>query len=130
MTDLALTRKEILLVKAIAAGQTKKAAALNAYDTTDPNTASAIASETLRKPKVQEALRKELEKQGITIEAVVKPVAKALVAKTESGEDDIELQLKGHDRAMKLLIDKDEQKGGNTYIFNKGDVVAKKYVKD
>lgn len=135
-----ITIKQAKLVKGIAEGKTKQQAALDAYDTTDPMTASAIASETLKNPKVQEALQHELARQGITIEKVVAPVVSALNAtikvKTNEGDvidtklPDLEMQLKGHDRAIKILVDKDDKQGGNTYIFNKGDVVAKKYVKD
>lgn len=120
MAKQELTQKEIKLIKGLLEGKTKQQAALDAYDTTDPMTASAIASETLKKPKVQEAYQAELSRQGITMEKVIAPVAKALQAKvkivTQNGvvtteEDDLEMQLKGHDRVIKML---NMDKGGES----------------
>lgn len=115
MAKAGLTVKSAKLVKGIAEGKTIQKAALEAGYGSNPESASAIASETLKNPKVQDALQMELARQGITIEDVVAPVAKALKAKKiifhgkESGEafadevEDVELQLKGHDRAIKIL---------------------------
>jgi len=52
-----------------------------AYTLTDTGaykSAKAIASETLRKPNVQEALQAEMAKQGITLEQAIAPISKAL----------------------------------------------------
>ena len=92
-----LTVKEAKLVKGVAQGKTKRQAAIDAGCTGTPETISVSASEVLRKPNVQEALQEELKRQGISIEQVVAPVTRALT------DDSIELQLKGHDRAMKIL---------------------------
>lgn len=51
-----LTHKETVFVKEKAKGKSGVAAALIAYDTTDYNTASMIASENLSKPKIVKAL--------------------------------------------------------------------------
>lgn len=134
-----LTPKEILFIKGLAAGKTKRDAAFEAYDAKNLNTAAAIASETLKKPNVQAAYRAELEKQGITIEAVVAPVVKALQAKRtyyvdgkkiETDDDDLEMQLKGHDRVMKILdVNKDKEPQGNTINFiNNANFKSGKYV--
>lgn len=77
-----LTIKEAKLVKGIVAGKTKRQAAIDAGYS--PNTASEIAYETLNKPQLQALLHKELEKQGITLETVVKPVADGLKAEKVS----------------------------------------------
>ena len=110
-----LTPKEIKLVKGIAEGKTKQRAAMDAYDVAKPETASSMASEALKKPNVAEALAAAFEKHGITIDAAIAPVGKALKATKvvfhgdEDGQkfaevvDDVELQLKGHDRAMRLM---------------------------
>lgn len=107
-----LTQKEIKLIKGIISGKTKRQSALEAYNAKTPETASAMASETLAKPNVQEALQNELAKQGLTLEKVVAPVVKAMNATIkvridgetiDTGQDDLEMQLKGHDRAMKIL---------------------------
>lgn len=118
-----LTQKEIKLIRGILEGKTKRQAALEAYNAKTPETASAMASETLSKPNVQEALQLALSKQGITIEKVVEPVTKALNAtvkiRTQDGvvvdteEPDLEMQLKGHDRAMKIL-NVNQAKDGST----------------
>lgn len=51
-----LSTKERRFVKEKMKGKTGVASALIAYDTTDYDTAAAIASENLSKPKIQEAL--------------------------------------------------------------------------
>src|SRR3990167_4897578 len=75
-----LTPKEIKLVNGIASGKTKQAAAMEAYDAKTPETASSIASETLKKPNVQQALAEAFERHGITIDAATKPIADGLKA--------------------------------------------------
>jgi phage terminase small subunit len=76
----ALTTKQRKFVKAKAEGLTGVAAAQIAYDTTDYNTAAMIASDNLRKPNIQEAVQAEMAKQGITLEAIIRPVKEALEA--------------------------------------------------
>jgi len=109
-----LTLKQAKFVKGIAEGKTGTQSALDAYDTTDIKTASVISSENLAKPSVKEAIDAEMTKQGITIEKIIAPVAAALEAKTRiksvaTGETveidapDLDMQLKGHDRAVKLM---------------------------
>ena len=125
MGSPSITIKEAKLIKGIAEGKTKQQAALEAYDTTSPATASSIASETLKKPNVREALYAELARQGITLEKIIKPVADALDAKIRiksvvSGETveidapDLEMNLKGHDRAVKLMGLQNTGEGGTT----------------
>lgn len=75
-----LTPKEIKLVNGIASGKTKQAAAMEAYDAKTPETASVIASNTLKKINVQEALAQAFADHGITIEAATKPIADGLKA--------------------------------------------------
>lgn len=109
-----LTPKEIKLVKGIAEGKTKQKAALEAYNSSTPEIASVTASKVLKKANVQDALAEAFERHGITIDAAIAPVGKALKATKVvihgNGEEafaevveDIELQLKGHDRVMKLM---------------------------
>lgn len=75
-----LTPKEIKLVKGIAEGKTKQKAALEAYNASTPEAASSIASATLKKVNVQEALAEAFAKHNITIDAATKPIADGLVA--------------------------------------------------
>lgn len=111
MVKKQLTIKEAKLIKGVASGKTKRQAGKDAgYQGTD-ETISVRVSNTLKKDNVQEALQEELIRQGISLEQIVAPVSKALKAQKkfyEDGElvaedDDIELQLKGHDRAIKML---------------------------
>lgn len=94
-------------------------AALKAYKSKTPKQASTVATRKLKNPTIQEALQKELKKQGITIGSAIAPIAKGLVAKKrgldgrimkdENKEpiDDLDTQLKASDRALKLLLPKD-----------------------
>lgn len=75
-----LTPKEIKLVKGIAEGKTRQQAALDAYDASSPETASSIATNTLKKVNVQEALAEAFARHGITIDAATKPIADGLTA--------------------------------------------------
>ena len=105
--------KQAKFVKAKAEGKSGIQAALIAYDTTSPNVAGAIAAENLQKPNVKEAIDKEMERQGLTLEKIISPVTKALDStlkiKTRDGEiidtgmADLEMQLKGHARAVRLM---------------------------
>lgn len=93
-----LTMKEQKFVTAyIENGGNGTKAALEAYDVGSENAAAHLASKNLRKPAIEEILKAEMERQGITLERVISPVAKGLV------DDDIKVQLSAHDRAVKLL---------------------------
>lgn len=98
-----LTVKETKLVKGIAVGKTKQAAALEAGYGNGTNAASASvqASDALNKPKVQEALHAALEKAGITPDLAIAPIGQAL------RDDDLDMRLKGSDRALKLMMPKE-----------------------
>jgi hypothetical protein len=111
-----LTVKETKLVKAKAQGKTHKVAYQEAGYSTgvsgDESTIQSIADantrKTLAKPHVKDALEKALVKHGITIDTAIRPIAKALVAVKQNeytGEitEDIQTQLKGSDRALKLM---------------------------
>lgn len=116
-----LTEKEKKLVKAyVANGGNGTKAVFNAYKSTSPKSASAIASRKLKSPKIQNAIEKELKRQGITLGSAIAPIAKGLKAKKrgldgrlitdENKEpiDDIEVQLRASDRALKLLLPKEK----------------------
>ena len=117
-----LTIKERKLVKAVVEGKSKTQAALEAYDVKDPNIARGMAYEALQRPIVQAAVQAELERQGINLETVLRPIKEGLEAKQESrhkfGEEvnDIPTRLKASQMAQKLMgIDKPEKNGGDTY---------------
>jgi len=132
MNQRQLTNKEAKLIKGIAQGKTKQQAAIDAGYGSSPESAASIGNRTLKKVNVQEALQAELIKQGNDIETIVAPVTKALRAKKieihGKGEDafaeeveDIELQLKGHDRALRLLGIKNEATTNNFIFVSKED---------
>lgn len=109
-----LTIKEINFIKGIVAGKTKQRAVLDAYNVKSPATASVMASEALKRPNVQAALAIAMERHGITLDKAIEPIGKALNATkvqiTGQGNEtvsevveDLEMQLKGSDRALKLM---------------------------
>lgn len=111
-----LTVKEAKLVKAKAEGKTTLEAANEAGYLPNANdeTKRVEATRTLQKPHVKAALDIALKKYGIDIESAIAPIGKALRATkvqiTGQGDqafaevvEDIELQLKGSDRALKLM---------------------------
>lgn len=111
-----LSEKEKKLVKAYAKnGQNGAAAAMKAYNTKHPKTAATIATRVLKRPDVRAELTKELKRQGITLTNSLAPIAKGLVAtKKADGEtvDDLDTQLKASDRALKLLLPKEQLDSG------------------
>ena len=120
-----LTMKQAKFVKGIAEGKPPTVSALDAYDTDSYGTAAVIASENINKPNVKEAIDLAMVKLNLTPERALKPIDDAL------DSDDLEMRLKGSDRAIRLMgIANKDNGGGNTFIFNKGDVVKSKYVKD
>ena len=116
------TNKEKELAKAyVKNGGNGAKAALEVYNTKNPRVAATIASTVLKKPNVKSALEKELKKQGITLSRSLAPIAKGLVAtKKEDGQtvDDIDTQLKASDRALKLLLPKQQLDSGFNFNLN------------
>jgi phage terminase small subunit len=112
-----LTVKQAKFVKGVAEGKTKTQAAVDAGYGNNPDSARAIANEALHNPSVLNALHMELERQGITLEKIIKPVTNAL------DSDSIELQLKGHDRVMKIVAPRSE--GGTSVNINFNQVAFK-----
>lgn len=116
-TKRPLTTKQAKLVKGIADGHKKqKAGQLAGYGTT-PGSTSAIVSETLKNPKVQEAIDKAMVKLNITPERALKPIDDAL------NDDDLEMRLKGSDRALKIMGIANKGNGDST-INNFGQMVV------
>lgn len=120
------TVKELKLAKAKAQGKKHIEAWDQAGYSQNSSNATKIANtqKILSKPNVQEALQKELHKQGITLEQAIAPISKALKAtKVQihgNGEEafaevveDIDLQLKGSDRALKLMGVSGQSEGNN-----------------
>lgn len=75
-----LTPKQAKYVKAKTEGKSGTEAARIAYNVKDNTVAAAISGENLRKPTIAAALEAAYERQGITVDAIVKPIADGLVA--------------------------------------------------
>lgn len=135
-----LTMKQAKFVKAKAEGKTGTEAAMIAYDVKDSRVASVISAENLAKPSIQQAVQESMERQGLTVDQVVKPIVDGLQAtKTGSAngavypstEPDHSVRITAAKTALELMGAKSRGEAGNTtIIFNKGDVVKDKYVKD
>lgn len=124
----ALTVKELKLAKAKARGKKHIEAWDQAGYSQNSSNATKIANtqKILRKPNVQEALQRELQRQGITLEQAVAPIKKALNAKKvvqiegdffETEVDDLDMQIKGSDRALKLMGVSSSSDGNTTNNF-------------
>lgn len=99
-----LTPKQNAFIREyIANGGNGTKAAQVAYDTNSYNSAQSIASQNLDKPVITEALIKTMRRAGVTDEMIVKPVIEALTAVNADGTPNLDLQLKGHDRVMKMI---------------------------
>ena len=123
-----LTIKEAKIVKAKAQGKTHIQAAKVAdyLPNANDNTKQVEVARTLKKPHVKQALHKALKAKGITLDKALEPVAKALNAKKvvqiegdfyETEVDDLDMQIKGSDRALKLMGVSGKDDSGNTYNF-------------
>lgn len=102
-----LTTKQAKFVKAKIEGKTGTAAAMEAYGVSY-NTARSMAAENMAKPSIQEALHVEFAKQGITLEAIVKPIADGLKATKQNeytGEikEDHSIRLKSSSMAAQFM---------------------------
>ena len=124
----ALTVKELKLVKAKAKGKTHDVAHDEAgYSPNNSKNGKVVnTSKVLSKPHVKEALHKALEAKGITLDKALEPVAKALNAKKvvqiegdffETEVDDLDMQIKGSDRALKLMGVSSSSDGNTTNNF-------------
>jgi len=113
-TRTKLTPKQAKFVEGIARGKSGLQSALESYDTVSPDVAKSIASENLTKPYIKLALEPFFEKHNISLDTAIAPIGKALVATKVvihgNKEDafaeeveDLEMQLKGSDRALKLM---------------------------
>lgn len=126
MSKQKLTVKQAKLVKGRAEGKTILQAANDANYL--PNAKDEVrrveASKTLQKPYVKEALDIAFKKHGIDLDSAIAPIGKALKAtKVQihgNGEEafaevveDIDLQLKGSDRALKLMGVTGQSEGNN-----------------
>jgi hypothetical protein len=112
-----LKNRDIAFIKAKAEGLPNYKAAMVATGTRDQNVASVQAVRMLENVSLREKLDEVLEQKGITIEAAVAPVREAL------DNDQLDMRLKGSDRAIKLLTMYDNPMNQSPTInFNFGSV--------
>lgn len=118
-----LTVKEQKLVNAKAKGKThlEAAAAAQYLPNANNNTKQVEVARTLNKPHVKHALDTALAKHNITLDRALAPISKALDAKKQNeftGEitEDLATQLKGSDRALKLMGIGQENNTQNNFI--------------
>lgn len=117
-----LTPKQVKIVKGKAEGKPQRDIGLEVYPNATPESASVLVSRELKKVNVQQALDAALKKHGITLDHAIAPIGKALNATKIliSGQgdqafaevvEDIDLQLKGSDRALKLMGVSNQESG-------------------
>jgi len=75
-----LSATQAKIVKGKVQGKTGRQIGLEVYPNAKPESSSVLVSRELNKVNVQEALQSEFEKQGITIEAIVRPIKDGLTA--------------------------------------------------
>lgn len=78
-------------------------AAIKAYPNATERSAKQIGYENLTKLDISKEIRKEFARQGVTLEKAIKPVVKGLEAKDREGKDDLDKQMRAHDRFMKAI---------------------------
>lgn len=118
-----LTHKQRVFVRGVAEGKPNYVAALEAYDTDQPQIASAIAVENLQKPSIIYEIEKARIKLNLTPERALKPIDDAL------NDDDVRIRLQGSDRALKIMGIGNKEPG-NTNIFLGNSFKVDNYVKD
>lgn len=123
-----LTEKQKKFIGKVAQGYPLNRAAFEAYDAKSLASANGIASANLKNPTIREMVLQVLDKKGINLESALEPLVKSLKAKKtiiQEGElvttniDDLDLQLKASDRALKLMgvtYKEQEQGGTNNYV--------------
>lgn len=116
---------------------TRRDAAMEVYDTDDPNVASAIAAENLQKPKFKALMADAFNKAGITPESMASVLKEAMTAtKTASfngevmpsDEPDHSVRVSAMKAAASIITeDKDDDDNGKpTFIFQGGQTFVNK----
>lgn len=123
-----LTEKQKKFIGKVAQGYPLNRAAFEAYEAKSLASASGIATTNLKNPTIREMVLQVLDRKGINLESALEPLVKSLKAKKtiiQEGElvttniDDLDLQLKASDRALKLMgvtYKEQEQGGTNNYV--------------
>lgn len=106
----ALTPKqEAFAAEYVRNGGNASAAAKKAYPNQTEHSAEMQGWQNLKKPEIAQAIRDEFNRQGVTLEKALRPIVKGLEAKTKDGADDLDKQMRAHDRWLKAsTIDKED----------------------
>lgn len=104
-----LTVKQAKIIKGKIDGKTQRDIGLELYPNATPESASVLITRELKKVNVQEALENAMIKLNITPERAMKPIDEAL------DHEDLEMRLKGSDRALKLMTPKGESPTFNNF---------------
>ena len=98
----ALTPKqEAFVAEYVKNGGNAKQAAIKAYPEQNENSAAQQGWQNLQKLELAKAIRDEFSRQGVTLEKALRPIVRALEAKTKDGADDLDKQMRAHDRWLK-----------------------------
>lgn len=98
----ALTPKqEKFVAEYVKNGGNAKQAAIKAYPEQNENSAAQQGWQNLQKLELAKAIRDEFSRQGVTLEKALRPIVRALEAKTKDGADDLDKQMRAHDRWLK-----------------------------
>ena len=105
---------------------------VSGIEATENEVARANTHKTLTKPHVKDALEKALIKHGITLDTSIAPIGKALNAVKQNeytGEvtEDIPTQLKGSDRALKLMGVGQDKDGPSVHFHAHIEAQREKY---
>jgi phage terminase small subunit len=84
-------------------GGNATAAAKVAYPEQNEKSAAQQGWQNLQKLELAKAIRAEFARQGVTLESALKPIVKGLRAKDKDGNDDLDKQMRAHDRWFKAV---------------------------
>jgi phage terminase small subunit len=84
-------------------GGNATAAAKVAYPEQNEKSAAQQGWQNLQKLELAKAIRAEFARQGVTLESALKPIVKGLRAKDKDGNDDLDKQMRAHDRWLKAV---------------------------
>ena len=102
-------KQEIFKAEVVKNGGNATAAAQVAYPNATYGSAKTIGWENMTKLDLAKAIREEFNRQGVTLEKALRPIVKGLEAKTKDGADDLDKQMRAHDRWLKAsTIDKED----------------------
>jgi phage terminase small subunit len=126
-----LTQKQQGFVRDYVKMKNGTKAIIKNYKVTKEKTASAMAVENLGKPSIQNAIDKALVKHNITLDRALKPIDNGLNAMKQDNisgaiSEDLNIQLKASDRALKLL-GVTQSNSGQTAFVNVINIDKEKY---